>query len=122
MSGLVSWFLHTHHSRLNARLASHEGVSRFQSGTLPEKDQEWHKLVPTEAREALGKQEVQRQSVIFELFKSERDYVSDLEAVKEVRESTYALPILLIYLGLHRWFATRESSYYRSASSSGFHP
>jgi hypothetical protein len=37
-----------------------------------------------EAREALGKQEVQRQSVIFEVVTSEKEYVADLEAVKEV--------------------------------------
>jgi hypothetical protein len=41
-------------------------------------------LVPESAREALGKQEVQRQSVIFEIFKAEREYVSDLETVEEV--------------------------------------
>jgi hypothetical protein len=51
---------------------------------LPENDQEWYKLVPESAREALGKQEVQRQSVIFEIFKAEQDYVSDLETVEEV--------------------------------------
>ncbi|KAF8910664.1 hypothetical protein CPB84DRAFT_1842646 [Gymnopilus junonius] len=65
-------------------LASEEGLRRFQAGELPEKDQEWHRLVPTEARDALGKQEVQRQSVIFEVIKSEREYVADLETVEEV--------------------------------------
>ena len=65
-------------------LESEEGLRRFQSGELLENDQEWHKLVPESAREALGKQEVQRQSVIFEIFKAERDYVSDLETVGEV--------------------------------------
>lgn len=67
---------------------SEEGLSRFQSGSLLEKDEEWHRLVPPEAQEALGKQEVQRQSVIFEVFKSERDYVFDLEAVKDVSSSS----------------------------------
>lgn len=52
---------------------------------MPENDQEWHRLVPPEAREALGKQEVQRQSVLFEVFKAEREYVADLEAVEEAR-------------------------------------
>lgn len=47
-------------------------------------DEEWHKLVPETAREALGQQEVARQSNIFELFKAEREYVSDLEAVLDV--------------------------------------
>ncbi|CAA7267017.1 unnamed protein product [Cyclocybe aegerita] len=60
-----------------------EGLRRFQAGELPEVDQEWHRLVPEEAREALGKQEVQRQSVLFEVVKSEREYVADLEAVQQ---------------------------------------
>jgi len=64
---------------------SEEGIARFQAGTLPEKNEDWHLLVPEEAREALGKQEVQRQSVIFEVFKSEREYVADLMAVRDVR-------------------------------------
>lgn len=67
------------------RLNSEEGLRRFQNGELAEADQEWHRLVPEEAREALGKQEVQRQSVLFEVFKAEREYVADLEAVEEVR-------------------------------------
>lgn len=66
------------------RLASEEGLRHFQAGELAEKDEEWHRLVPPEARDALGKKEVQRQSVIFEVIKSERDYVADLEAVEKV--------------------------------------
>ncbi|TFK40376.1 hypothetical protein BDQ12DRAFT_680852 [Crucibulum laeve] len=65
-------------------LDSEEGLRAFQLGQLPEKDQEWHRLVPPEAREALGNQEVQRQSVIFEVVKAEREYVADLEAVQDV--------------------------------------
>jgi RHO1 GDP-GTP exchange protein 1/2 len=65
-------------------LDSEESLRRFQAGELPEIDQQWHRLVPFEAREALGKQEVQRQSVLFEVFTSEREYVADLEAVREV--------------------------------------
>ncbi|KAJ3865305.1 hypothetical protein EV359DRAFT_72510 [Lentinula novae-zelandiae] len=71
-------------------LTSDEGLARFQSGELPENDQEWHRLVPPEAIEALGKIEVQRQSVIFEVFKAEREYVSDLEAVQDV----YITPLM----------------------------
>jgi hypothetical protein len=56
----------------------------FQAGDLPDNDEEWHKLVPLEAREALGDREVQRQSVLFEVFKSERDYVHDMELVEQV--------------------------------------
>lgn len=59
-------------------------MQRFQSGELSDTDQEWHKLVPAEAREALGSKEVQRQSVIFELIKSEKEYVADLETVQVV--------------------------------------
>jgi RHO1 GDP-GTP exchange protein 1/2 len=37
-----------------------------------------------EAQEVLDKQEVQRQSVLFEVFKSEKDYVFDLDLIHEV--------------------------------------
>ncbi|KAH8118065.1 hypothetical protein DFH11DRAFT_1808798 [Phellopilus nigrolimitatus] len=65
-------------------LDSDEGLRRFQAGELPSSEEEWHRLVPETAREALGEREVQRQSILFEIFKSERDYVSDLEAVIDV--------------------------------------
>jgi hypothetical protein len=68
-------------------------LRRFQAGELPEQDEEWHRLVPPEAREALGKMEVQRQSVIFELFKAEKDYVFDLESVREVHRYTLVIGI-----------------------------
>ncbi|KAF9468071.1 hypothetical protein BDZ94DRAFT_1209777 [Collybia nuda] len=68
----------------NFSLDSEEGLRRFQDGRLPENDQAWHRLVPPEARDALGKQEVQRQSVLFEVFKAESEYVSDLVAIEEV--------------------------------------
>ncbi|KAG6373463.1 hypothetical protein JVT61DRAFT_6616 [Boletus reticuloceps] len=68
----------------NITLHSEEGLRRFQDGELEEKDEEWHHLVPAEAREALGKREVERQSVLFEVFKSERDYVADLQLIEEV--------------------------------------
>ncbi|KAF9238478.1 hypothetical protein BU15DRAFT_88333 [Melanogaster broomeanus] len=68
----------------NMSLQSEEGLRRFQTGELEEKDEEWHFLIPSEAREALGKREVQRQSVLFEIIKSERDYVSDLNLIREV--------------------------------------
>lgn len=47
-------------------------------------EEEWHILVPQEARDALGEKEVQRQSVIFEVFKAEKEYVADLEAMVDV--------------------------------------
>lgn len=68
-------------------LDSEEALRRFQTGELLDKDQAWHRLVPSEARESLGKKEVQRQSVLFELFKAEREYVSDLETVEEARRN-----------------------------------
>ncbi|KAF7330530.1 hypothetical protein MVEN_02492700 [Mycena venus] len=61
-----------------------DGLRLFQTGELSDRDEEWYKLVPSETRDALGKREVQRQSVIFEVFKAEREYVFDLEAVREV--------------------------------------
>jgi hypothetical protein len=69
-------------------------LRRFQDGKLAENEQEWHRLVPVEAQEALGKREVQRQSVIFEVIKSEREYVADLEAVQDV-SSLEVLPLVL---------------------------
>ncbi|KAJ7475856.1 hypothetical protein FB451DRAFT_1351235 [Mycena latifolia] len=65
-------------------LHSDEGLRLFQSGELPDRDEEWYKLVSPEARDSLGEREVHRQSVIFEVFKAERDYVFDLEVVREV--------------------------------------
>ena len=59
-------------------------MKRFQKADLPETEEEWHKLVPPEAMDALGKKEVQRQSVIFEVIKSERDYVADLRSIQDV--------------------------------------
>ena len=50
-----------------------------------ETDQEWHRLVDPEARSALPEKEVKRQSVLFELIKSEKDYVADLGILKDVR-------------------------------------
>ena len=71
------------HSKSHS-LDSEEALSRFQAGELKESYQEWHLLVTPEACDALGKVEVQRQSVIFEIIKSEREYVADLEAVEQV--------------------------------------
>lgn len=65
-------------------LDSNEGLRRFQAGELAENDEEWHRLVPKSALGVFDKQEVQRQSVIFEIIKSERDYVRDLELVQDV--------------------------------------
>ncbi|KZT20157.1 hypothetical protein NEOLEDRAFT_1141126 [Neolentinus lepideus HHB14362 ss-1] len=68
----------------NLTLDAEEGIRRFQAGELPESDREWHRLVPPEARDALGKKEVHRQSVIFEIIKTEADYVESLRMISEV--------------------------------------
>lgn len=69
---------------------SDEGLRQFQSGLLHERDEEWYKLVPVGAQDALGKKEVERQSVIFEIFKAEKDYVNDLVLVKEVGRLSFS--------------------------------
>ncbi|KAI0303762.1 hypothetical protein B0F90DRAFT_1816034 [Multifurca ochricompacta] len=56
----------------------------FQSGKIPDSEQEWDRFVPRQALEALGKQEVERQSALFEVFKSELDYVNDLQIIQDV--------------------------------------
>lgn len=61
-----------------------ENVVRFQKGELPDKDQEWHRLVPEEALSSLDETEIKRQGLIFELLKAEREYVVDLETMEEV--------------------------------------
>ncbi|KAI0322603.1 hypothetical protein OF83DRAFT_1049094 [Amylostereum chailletii] len=65
-------------------LESEEGLRLFQSGHVPESEEEWHRFVPQEALEAVGKHEVERQSVLFEVIKSEKEYVADLELLKEI--------------------------------------
>ena len=71
---------------IETSIDSEEGLRKFQSRELAEGDEEWYRLVPPEAREVLDKKEVQRQSILFEIIKSEREYVLDLELVKEVRK------------------------------------
>lgn len=66
-------------------------LHRFQEGKLRDEDQEWHRLIPKEAQEALGKKEVRRQSVIFEIIKGEHDYVGDLELIQQVSCLRYGL-------------------------------
>ena len=86
-------YRHLFHSKFHS-LDAEEALSRFQAGELKENLQEWHLLVTPEACDALGKVEVQRQSVLFEIIKSERDYVADLEAVEQVCGSLiHSVPI-----------------------------
>ncbi|KAI0749365.1 hypothetical protein C8Q80DRAFT_1100784 [Daedaleopsis nitida] len=69
---------------------SEEGLNKFQRGELNDAESEWYRLVPPEAREVLERQEVQRQSILFEIIKTEKNYVSDLELIKEV----FILPMM----------------------------
>ncbi len=64
-------------------LQSEEGLRRFQTGDLSPNEEQWYLLVPPEARQVLSKQEITRQSIIFELIQNERDYVRDLELLSE---------------------------------------
>ncbi|KDQ59244.1 hypothetical protein JAAARDRAFT_192767 [Jaapia argillacea MUCL 33604] len=68
----------------NLNLASEDGLNLFQAKELPIRDDAWHRLVPPEALQALDKKEIQRQSIIFEIIQSERDYVFDMQLVKDV--------------------------------------
>jgi RHO1 GDP-GTP exchange protein 1/2 len=56
----------------------------FQAGKVPESEQEWDRFVPPQALQALEKREIERQSVLFEVFKSELDYVNDLRVIEDV--------------------------------------
>ena len=85
-------YRHLFHCKFHS-LDAEEALFRFQAGELKENYEEWHLLVTPEACDALGKVEVQRQSVIFEIIKSERDYVADLEAVEQVRVAHPSCPI-----------------------------
>jgi hypothetical protein len=61
-----------------------DAIKKFQEGKLSENEEEWHRLVDPEARASLDPKEVKRQSVIFEVIKSEKDYVADLEILQDV--------------------------------------
>ncbi|KAG9039251.1 hypothetical protein FRB95_011836 [Tulasnella sp. JGI-2019a] len=76
--------------QLSQTQAQNERIKEFQEGALPEEDEEWHRLCTPELRTSLPKAEVQRQSTIFEVVKSERDYVLDLQMI----ESIFIMPLL----------------------------
>ncbi|KZV97410.1 hypothetical protein EXIGLDRAFT_670103 [Exidia glandulosa HHB12029] len=67
-----------------AKELQEDGIRLFQEGRLPPDLEQWHKLIPPEAVDVLGKAEVQRQSILFEIIQGERDYVRDLELVQEI--------------------------------------
>jgi hypothetical protein len=98
-----------------------DAIKKFQQGLLLDNDQEWHRLVDPEALSALPGKEVKRQSVLFELIKSEKDYVADLEILKDVRIwNQYARRHLLTFRdGLYQigvpWTSnTSATAYYTS--------
>ena len=66
-------------------------IRRFQENQLRESDEEWHRLVPEVARASLPEKEVKRQNVIFEIIKSEKEYVADLEALQDVSPSSHVV-------------------------------
>jgi hypothetical protein len=61
---------------------------------LRESDEKWHRLVPEEAHTSLPEKEVKRQALIFEIIKSEKDYVADLEALQDVSPPTLVVTTL----------------------------
>lgn len=50
----------------------------WQAGLLPA-SLEWFELVPAETRSALADKEVERQGLLWEIFRSEQEYVKNLE-------------------------------------------
>jgi len=83
------------HTRPYYHLSLVDSLSRFQNSKVNDQNQEWHMLVSTEAQVALGKQEVRRQSIMFEIIKGERDYVADLELVQTVCKAPVLLWLLM---------------------------
>ncbi|KAF7799770.1 hypothetical protein EIP86_011012 [Pleurotus ostreatoroseus] len=68
----------------SARLLSEEGLQRFQAGELSPADEEWYRLVPKEAVQVFDKTEVLRQCGLFEIIRSEKEYVEDMKTALEV--------------------------------------
>jgi RHO1 GDP-GTP exchange protein 1/2 len=92
---------------------------------LPDADQAWHRLVPKEAQDVLGKNEVKRQSILFEVFKSEKEYVTDLGLVREVRMyqlfSSTDVNDCIILLGVRQWTLERQSTDHKPGPPTIFH-
>ena len=61
-----------------------DSIRRFQENQLSESDEQWHRVVPEDARASLPKREIKRQALIFEIIRSEKEYVADLEALRDV--------------------------------------
>lgn len=56
-----------------------EQLKKWQGGQLPAST-EWWEVVPPSIRDALDKKEVERQGLIWEIFRSEQEYVLNLQA------------------------------------------
>ena len=61
-----------------------DSIRTFQENQFGEGDEQWDRLVPEEARASLSEREVNRQGAIFEIIKSEKEYVADLETLQVV--------------------------------------
>ena len=85
-------------------------IRRFQENQLSESEEEWHRLVPEEARASLPEREVKRQAVIFEIIRSQKEYVADLEALQDVRSILSRVHKPLITLGVIDRFTSLRSS------------
>ncbi|QRV90094.1 Rho guanine nucleotide exchange factor [Ceratobasidium sp. AG-Ba] len=64
--------------QIAAAETTHDKLTLFQKAEIPGFD-EWAAVVPPEVREILDKREVQRQSNIYELIKTERNYIIGLQ-------------------------------------------
>ena len=87
-----------------------DSIRKFQENQLSESDEEWHRLVPEEARASLPEREVKRQALIFELIKSQKEYVAELEVLQDVRSILSRVHKPLITLGVIDRFTSLRSS------------
>ena len=96
-------------------------IRRFQENQLSEIGEEWHRLVPEEARASLPEREVKRQAVIFEIIRSQKEYVAELEVLQDVRSILSRVHKPLITLGVIDRFTSLHSStpVYRLSISKG---
>ncbi|CAE7225248.1 unnamed protein product, partial [Rhizoctonia solani] len=68
---------------------------------------EWHHLVSVEVRDGMSKQEVKRQSAIFEFIKREMEYVKDLDLINTlfIQPLVYEDPPPIHLMGLERFIS-----------------
>ena len=87
-----------------------DSIRRFQENQLSESDEQWHELVPEETRASLPESEVKRQSAVFEIIKTEKEYVADLEDLQDVSSTLSRVRRPLIALGAIDSFSSLRSS------------